>query len=64
MLQWLEIIVDFFINHAKMVFEFFKLFQQSNTAVAGAFVFAPSFLQPILVLSLALCVILWVVNLF
>lgn len=64
MLQWLEIIADFFINHVKMAFSFFDFFTRATGTIGSTILFAPSFLSPLLLLMLSVIVIMWVVNLF
>lgn len=64
MFEWIKFIGEFIAGMFHGVIELFTLFSDgvlTITAAAGA---APSFLAPILTLTLSVAIIMWVVNLF
>lgn len=64
MLEWLQFIGEFLLNIITGIVDLFAMFVSAIGTFSAAFAYAPSFLQPILFLTLAVAVIMWVVNIF
>lgn len=64
MLGWLQFIGEFIAGMFHGVIELFTLFADGIATISAAAYFAPSFLAPILTLTLSVAIIMWVVNLF
>lgn len=64
MLGWLEFIGEFIAGMFHGVIELFTLFSDGVLTITTAAGSAPSFLEPILTLTLSVAIIMWVVNLF
>lgn len=64
MFSWLEFIGQFFAGMFSGVVELFTLFADGVATISAAAYYAPSFLSPILTLTLSVAIIMWVVNLF
>lgn len=64
MLEWIKFIGEFIAGMFHGVFELFTLFSDGVLTITTAAGSAPGFLQPILLLTLSVAIIMWVVNLF
>lgn len=64
MLGWLKFIGQFIVGMFHGVIELITLFSDGIATISAASVFAPSFLAPILTLTLCVAIIMWVVNIF
>lgn len=64
MFGWLQFIGEFIAGMFSGVVELFTLFADGVATISAAALYAPSFLAPILTLTLSVAIIMWVVNLF
>lgn len=64
MFGWLKFIGEFIAGMFSGVIELFTLFGDGIATISAAAASAPSFLHPILTLTLSVAIIMWVVNLF
>lgn len=64
MFEWIKFIGEFIAGMFSGVIELFTLFADGIATISAASVLAPSFLAPILTLTLSVAIIMWVVNLF
>lgn len=62
--EWIKFIGEFIAGMFHGVFELFTLFGDGVATITAAAGSAPSFLAPILTLTLSVAIIMWVVNLF
>ena len=64
MFEWIKFIGEFIAGMFSGITELFALFGDGITTITAAAYHAPSFLAPILTLTLSVAIIMWVVNLF
>lgn len=64
MFEWIKFIGEFIAGMFSGIVELFTLFADGVATISAAAYFAPSFLAPILTLTLSVAIIMWVVNLF
>lgn len=64
MFEWIKFIGEFIAGMFHGVIELFTLFSDGVLTITAASASAPSFLEPILTLTLSVAIIMWVVNLF
>lgn len=64
MLDSLMFFLQYLWEHIQQLFQMVEMFFTSLPLIKGSFMFAPTFLQPILASVLAVAVVMWVVNLF
>lgn len=61
---WIKFIGEFIAGMFHGVVELFTLFSDGILTITNAVGSGPSFLEPILLLTLSVAIIMWVVNLF
>lgn len=64
MLEWIRFIGEFIAGMFHGVVELLTLFGDGIALLSASFFSAPSFLAPILILTLSVAIMMWVVNLF
>lgn len=64
MFEWIKFIGEFFLGLIEGIGELFTLFADGVATISAAAYFAPSFLAPILTLTLSVAIVMWVVNIF
>lgn len=62
MLDWIRFIGEFFLNSIMMIPKLISMFSDALGIFQVSFFYAPNFLQPILFLTLAVVIIMWIVN--
>lgn len=62
MIEGLLFFINFFVEQIHNVGQMIEMFFTSLPLIQGSFMFAPTFLQPILVSVLAAAIVMWVVN--
>lgn len=62
--EWIKFIGEFIAGMFHGIVELFTLFGDGVATLTAAAGSAPSFLEPILMLTLSVAIIMWVVNLF
>lgn len=62
MLEGLMFFIEFFVEQIQNVGQMVEMFFTSLPLIQGSFMFAPTFLQPIMGAVLAAAIVMWVVN--
>lgn len=62
MFDGLFFFIEFFLEQIQNVGQMVEMFFTSLPLIQGSFMFAPTFLQPILVSVLCVAIVMWVVN--
>lgn len=63
MLEWIRYIGQFIASMFHGLLDLIGMFADCIATITAAAAFAPGFLQPILMLTLSVAIIMWVVNL-